>query len=47
MVVGLITKSETVFVALAVVTLLMWLASTAAHAFAHEPSEPLRPAHVM
>jgi hypothetical protein len=44
---GLITKSEGVFIALAAVTLLMWLASTAAHAFARKPSMSVRPAPVM
>lgn len=36
-VIGLIAKSETVLVALAAVTILMWLASTTAHALAHGP----------
>jgi membrane-bound ClpP family serine protease len=48
-VVGLITGSETVFVTLAVVTVVMWLASTTAHAVAHAPvrsARPMRPVHM-
>jgi len=43
-VVGLITKSEAALVALAAVTLLMWFASTTAHAFGRG-SGPARPVH--
>jgi hypothetical protein len=44
-VIGLITGSEAVFVALAVVTIVMWMASTTAHATAHAPARPMRPVH--
>ena len=37
-VVGLITKSEGVLVALAVVTVVMWLVSTTAHALTRKPN---------
>lgn len=43
-VVGLITRNEAVFVALAAVTVVMWLASTTAHALTRKPSRPARQA---
>jgi hypothetical protein len=41
LVVGLITKSEAVLVALAVVTVVMWLVSTTAHALTRKPNVPV------
>ncbi len=41
-VVGLINGSEALFVALAVNTFVMWLASTAAHVVTRKPSAPPR-----
>ena len=41
-VVGLITGSEGMFVSLAAVTVVMWAASTAAHAMTHEPRMRVR-----
>jgi hypothetical protein len=41
LVVGLITKSEAILVALAVVTVVMWLVSTTAHALTHQLKAPV------
>jgi hypothetical protein len=41
LVAGLITKSEAVLVALAVVTVVMWLVSTTAHALTRRPDKPV------
>jgi hypothetical protein len=41
-VVGVIAKSEGVLVALAVVTVLMWVVSTTAHAVRRQPTAPVR-----
>ena len=39
-VIGIVTGSETVFVSLAVVTVVMWMASTTAHAIRRRPAMP-------
>ena len=41
-VIGLVTGSETVLVSLAVVTVVMWMASTTAHAIRRKPAAPER-----
>ena len=39
-VIGIVTGSETVLVSLAVVTVVMWMASTTAHAIRRPPAMP-------
>lgn len=45
--VGLFTGSEAVFVALAVVTVVMWMASTSAHAMRGRPTTATRTTHTL